>query len=198
MPANDFPKPLSGEYSGKPLLIQSHQGHTYALNNVFCSQCHNCNGLHLWLGSKMIYPTSSAAPLANEDTPPEILPDYNEARDILQRSPRGAAALLRLAIQKLCKELGESGKNINADIASLVKKGLDPKIQKALDVLRVVGNEAVHPGTIDLRDDVDTADSLFHFFNLIVEKMISEPKHIDDVYAKLPVDKLKAIDDRDK
>ena len=40
--------------------------------------------------------------------------------------------------------------------------------------------------------------SLFRFFNLIVEKMISEPKHVDDVYSKLPADKLKAIENRDK
>jgi len=106
--------------------------------------------------------------------------------------------LLRLGIQKLCKHLGEPGKNINEDIASLVKKGLDPRIQRALDVLRVIGNEAVHPGTMDLSDDPDTAMSLFRFFNLIVEKMISEPRHVDDVYAKPPPDKLKAIEHRDK
>ncbi|PCD67106.1 hypothetical protein CO648_15425 [Rhizobium phaseoli] len=134
----------------------------------------------------------------NPDTPQDIAADYREAASILQRSPRGAAALLRLGIQKLCKHLGEPGKNINDDIASLVRKGLDPRIQKALDVLRVVGNEAVHPGTLDLNDDPDTALSLFRFFNLIVEKMISEPKHVDEVYSKLPADKLRAIESRDK
>lgn len=86
----------------------------------------------------------------------------------------------------------------NEDIASLVAKGLDDRIQKALDVLRVVGNEAVHPGTIDLNDDPNTAESLFKFFNLIVEKMISDPKMVDEVYASLPPDKLKQIEKRDK
>nr|WP_246787276.1 DUF4145 domain-containing protein [Rhizobium leguminosarum] len=124
--------------------------------------------------------------------------DYDEARSIVQKSPRGAAALLRLAIQKLCKHLGESGKNINDDIASLVAKGLDYRIQKALDVLRVIGNEAVHPGTIDLNDDPNTAESLFKLFNLIVEKMISEPKLVEEVYASLPPEKLKQIEQRDK
>ena len=36
---------------------------------------------------------------------------------------RGRDAHLRLAVQKLCKLLGEKGKDINQDIAKLIKKG---------------------------------------------------------------------------
>ena len=78
----------------------------------------------------MIYPGSSPAPLPNPDLPEEIKADYEEARAIISRSPRGACALLRLCVQKLCGILGESGKDVNGDIAALVKKGLNPKIQK--------------------------------------------------------------------
>jgi hypothetical protein len=94
--------------------------------------------------------------------------------------------------------LGESGKNIDNDIASLVKKGLDARVQKALDIVRVIGNEAVHPGQMDLRDDRDTATELFRLVNLVADIMISQPKAIDAMYSGLPASKLKGIVDRDK
>lgn len=190
---------LEADESINPFALRnSNAGVTYRVGNMSLSQCHSCVRTHLWLAEELLYPEATMVPPANQDTPPEILADYNEAASIVQKSPRGAAALLRLAIQKLCAHLGEPGQNINADIAALVAKGLDPRVQKALDVLRVVGNEAVHPGTLNLDDDPDTAIAIFRMFNLIVEKMISEPKHVDEVYALLPADKLAAIARRDQ
>ena len=146
----------------------------------------------------MIWPRRPGGPQPNLDLPPEVRRDYEEANAILDASPRGAAALLRLTIQKLCKELGEKGKKPDDDIASLVRKGLDPRVQKALDVVRVIGNNAVHPGEIDIRDDRPTAEALFGLVNLICEKMITEPKHVDEFYAKLPESARQAIEQRDK
>lgn len=130
--------------------------------------------------------------------PQEIIDDYNEAADVFNLSPRSSAALLRLAIQKLCKHLGESGKNINNDIKNLVKKGLPPKVQEALDSVRVIGNESVHPGELNLNDSREVAAQLFKLVNFITIKMISEPKEIDEIYNGLPENKLKGIQDRDK
>jgi acetyl/propionyl-CoA carboxylase alpha subunit len=70
-------------------------------------------------------------------------------------------------------------------------------VQKALDVVRVIGNNAVHPGQIDLRDDRRTAETLFGLVNLICEKMITEPKHVEAVYEKLPESARHAIEKRD-
>ena len=120
-----------------------------------------------------------------------------EAKAIVNKSPRGAAALLRLCIQKLCEQLGEKGKNINDDIANLVKIGLPVKIQQALDVVRVIGNNAVHPGQIDLRDDQDTAMKLFELINVIAEVMITQPKEVERLYQSLPQTAREAIQKRD-
>jgi len=130
---------------------------------------------------------------------PEVIQnDFNEARFVVDVSPRAAAALLRLAIQKLCIELGGDGKNINEDIKSLVNNGLPTKIQSALDSVRVIGNEAVHLGELQPDDIEEVAYSLFNLVNLIVEYQITQPKEVNAVFQALPEKKRKAIKDRDK
>jgi hypothetical protein len=162
------------------------------------SLCLHCSNYAFWHKENLIFPSRTIAPRANIDLPEDIIKDYEEASSILGNSPRGAAALLRLCIQKLCKHLGEPGKNINDDIAQLVKKGLNPIIQKSLDVVRVVGNEAVHPGTIDLTDQPQTAIALFNLVNLIADSMITQPKMVNALYDALPEDKKEFIAKRDK
>ncbi len=78
-----------------------------------------------------------------------------------------------------------------------MKKGLDPRVQKALDIVRITGNNAVHPGELDLRDNRETAEKLFGFLNLIADIMISQPKAIDAVYGDLPQGALDQIEKRD-
>lgn len=161
--------------------------------------CHSCDSYLLWMNDEIIYPLVSLAPLPNNEMPNNVKEIYEEARKVYPYSKKSSSALLRLALQLLCKELGKSGKNINNDIKSLVQDGLSPMIQKSLDIIRVTGNEAVHPGVIDFEDEEnDIAFSLFNIMNLIVEKMIVEPKKIEEVYNQLPEDKRKAIEDRDK
>ncbi len=133
----------------------------------------------------------------NQDMDDEIIADYNEAASILQQSPRGASAILRLATQKLCKQLGESGKNLNTDIANLVKRGLSPQIQKSLDSLRVIGNNAVHPGEISVNDTPEIALALFKLINKIADTMITDIKEIDAIYDSLPEAQRAAIEQRD-
>jgi hypothetical protein len=139
-----------------------------------------------------------ALPKPHDDMPGSVRRDYEEAMGVFKYSARSAAALLRLAIQKLCKELGERGKNINEDIGSLVAKGLPTHIQQALDIVRVIGNEAVHPGVIDVGDNPEIAMELFGLVNEIVEDQISKKKRIKATYDSLPKTKLDAIEKRDR
>jgi hypothetical protein len=168
-----------------------------ATNNLHIALCDHCHHYSLWREEKMIYPLTGSAPAPNPDIPDDIKADYEEARAILVSSPRGAAALLRLVVQKLCIHLGEKGKKIDDDISSLVKKGLMPKTQKALDTVRVIGNNAVHPGKIDLNDTPQVAHALFVLVNVITDVMISQPKQIDELYATLPESSREAIARRD-
>ena len=174
---------INCHYSGR--LANGGIGSTsYHLMDTSIAKCNYCEKVSIWIKAKMVYPLTGNVEMANSDLPEDIIKDYNEAKDIVNISPRGAAALLRLAVQKLCIHLGEKGKNINTDIASLVKKGLPATMQKALDSVRVVGNNAVHPGVINFDDDSDTAFALFGFVNVICEVLISQPKKIEEYYNK--------------
>jgi hypothetical protein len=185
--------------SGLVFLDRNEKGkYVYSdVHNLNLSLCFNCSEVSVWVHDRPLFPAASEGPSPSLDLPESARGDYEEAAKILNLSPRGSAALLRLSIQKLCAALGEKGKNIDDDIGSLVKKGLSPLVQKALDSVRVIGNEAVHPGTLDLKDDRDTASRLFELVNIITEQMISNPKHIEELYGKLPDAKRKAIEERD-
>ena len=159
---------------------------SYILKNTATAKCNHCENVSFWKGEKMIYPTNGTVEQPNDDLPDDIKSLYREAGDILVMSPRGAAALLRLGLQKLCEHLGEGGKNINADIESLVRKGLPITVQQALDIIRVTGNHAVHPGTINFDDEPENAYALFGFTNFICNHFITNPKIVAEFYGKLP------------
>lgn len=166
-------------------------------DRVQLAYCTHCGDFSLWVDEQIIFPDLTGVPSPNKDLDDEIQHDYKEAASILSKSPRGAAALLRLGIQKLCKQLGESGDNINDDIANLVKKGLPVQVQQSLDIVRVVGNESVHPGEIDLNDNNEIAINLFGLVNIIADIMITRPKDIESLYYSLPEKKLDGINNRD-
>lgn len=161
------------------------------------SACQHCGKNIIWFDVEIIYPQKMIVDLPNDDLSDEIKRDYLEAAIIFNNSLRSSAALLRLALQKLCKQLGEKGENINEDIKKLVKKGLNPQIQKSLDILRITGNNAVHPGEINLEEKPELVLKLFELINFISEKMITEPKEVDTFYEALPENTKEAINKRD-
>ena len=165
---------------------------------VWLSICMNCAQQCVWVDQQLVNPRPVMAPAANQDMPSTVHEIFEEARLVSADSPRAAAALLRLCIQMLCIELGQPGKNLNTDIGELVKVGLPPGMQQALDTVRVIGNNAVHPGYLDFNDSPQIAQALFDLTNMIVEKMISDPKKLEALYAELPSGALEAIEKRDE
>ena len=167
-------------------------------NELTIHKCQCCGRKIIWIDDDYVYP-DIVADEANPDMPESVKQLYNEAGLIYNKSPRAACALLRLAIDRLCNELGETDRDINKNIGALVKKGLPQSVQQALDVVRVVGNKAVHPGQISFDvDDKGTATMLMRLINIIVERMISEPNEINSLYQGLPESVKTAIENRDK
>ena len=167
-------------------------------NTATLARCANCGNKIIWIKDEYVYP--NLLPISpNEDMPNVVKVLYEEAGLIYTKSPRAACALLRLAIDRLCNELEETDRDINKNIASLVKRGISVEVQQALDIVRVVGNKAVHPGQIAFDvDSVETAETLFALINLIVDRLISEPKRIDEMFDKLPENVKNAVKKRDE
>lgn len=172
-------------------------GTSTKIQNTKSSYCSHCQNRSLWYNEILIVPENTVVAPPHVDMPESIRPDYLEAASIVIKSPRGAASLLRLCLQKLMVELGEKGENINSDIASLVKKGLPLEVQQALDTLRVVGNNAVHPGELDISADIETAIAIFELINFIIEEQITKKKKIASLFDKLPLGAKTAIERRD-
>jgi hypothetical protein len=178
--------------AGAPDSAYGHRTH-----NLHISKCYNCGKIAVWVHDSMVFPHERQGPQPNEDLPEDVTKDFEEARSIIGLSPRGSAALLRLCIQKLCAFLGQNDKNLDDAIAALVKQGLNPLVKQSLDIVRVIGNEAVHPGVIDLNDNRDVANHLFTLVNSIADQMITHPKNVNLLYGMLPPEKRKAIEKRD-
>lgn len=165
--------------------------------NIYWTICNCCNKSTFWFNKQMIYPLSNTAAPANSYMPDKVRKIYDEAAIISNLSPKSAAALLRLALQILLKEIGGKGKNIDADIAELLQSNrISHQVQQACDILRVIGNNAVHPGQIDIDDDPETVKSLFSLLNFIVSETIQKEAEINKLFNSLPDNALKGIERR--
>jgi hypothetical protein len=166
--------------------------------------CLHCKLESIWRTSVngrvpgLVYPIAVHAPSIHEDLPQACRDDFEEARQICGVSHRGAAALLRLCLQKLLGEIGGTGKHIDNDIKALVKNGLDPHVQQALDVIRVTGNNAVHPLDMSPEDLESYVPVMFEMINMIVEERIARPRKIAERFAGLPEKARQAIERRDQ
>lgn len=205
-----FHCPLCGTYAH----IKWFQfGRHHAMRPYTEAECSHCGESSLWRIEKttenaggyliptqgtMLFPDTGIAPLPESDMPHDVKLDYEEAAKISAKSPRGAAALLRLGLQKLCKHLGKSGENINSDIRSLAADNvLPPMVIKVADTVRITGNNAVHPGEMSEEDFDHVASKLFDLLNFIVKKAITEPKELEALYEKVPEGPRASAEDQD-
>ncbi|WP_263576551.1 DUF4145 domain-containing protein [Acinetobacter pseudolwoffii] len=133
-------------------------------------------------------------PEYSSDMPHDVKELYKEAALIFELSPRSAAALIRLALEKLCDHLGVKKKNIKESIEELAKKNIIPiRIAKAADNIRLIGNANVHPGIIgdEVLEDINPA--IFTYINLIVNYAITQPKEIEKINSLFPEQKRASL-----
>ena len=200
-----FHCPHCGTYAHQRWRYLYHSTHTTlsaAPYDVWASECVRCDKASLWVDKQLSFPDFGGAMSPNADMPEDVKQDYLEAASVMQKSPRAAAALLRLAMEKLCQKMSVKNGNAAAGKKSLQenmddlksKRLIDDRLLKAMDAVRVIGNEAVHPGVLDLDDDVKTVGTLFGLVNFVVDELITKPAAIDAFYDNAVPDSKKRKD----
>jgi hypothetical protein len=172
--------------------------HFTKVKNALRCKCSACKEMSLWVGDRMADPPANQGPPPQSDMPALVLELYEEARAVLAVSPRAAAALLRVALERLTGHLGHADKKLNDAIGALVAEGrLAPDLQQAMDALRITGNDASHPGEVRLDDEAGGVTALFEIVNVLVERLVSIPARISKIYDALPEAKRDQVARRD-
>ena len=81
-----------------PFYFIDSAGYRQQKNDLNYCICAHCNVWSFWFKKRMIVPSEAPVPPAHQDLPDECIQEYQEARDIVARSPRAASALLRLSV----------------------------------------------------------------------------------------------------
>lgn len=165
--------------------------HEETISEWLFSRCESCKQIAVWHNDEMIHPFSCPVDEPNADMPESIKNRYIEASKVVALSPVSAAALLRLALQLLLKEVlqNESSESIYADIQKLKTRPIDSNLVRAFDIIRISGNESVHPGTLDLNENKDDAYYLFDLLNMICDQFFTQPRKMQEMYEKMPESK---------
>lgn len=151
--------------------------------------CSHCKRLCAFCGEKMLIPNVVLAPPPNIKLPRQIKEIYRESVSIVDKSPRAAAILLRLATEVLCKELGCKGRNLEKKIKDLRKKieeaGGRPNdaslIERMLDSLvRKVGNKSAHDIFFRINEVPQLVEFMFETLNFVMENLIVSPDNGQD------------------
>ena len=167
------------------------------LNLLTVSKCKHCGKWSIWIERSLVYPAQITVEDPNDDMPDEVKKLYRESAQVLSISPRAAAALLRLGLQILLGVVGGDGKNINDDIKKIVELGIEPETQKALDVLRVFGNNGAHPGESQRDEDTGLVNKMYGLMNYVTDRLITQKNQINELFEGLPEGIKDQIESRD-
>jgi hypothetical protein len=169
------------------------------LLNLHVSRCYNCKGFTVWVRDRLVFPikVEEAPPdivevdfeevatdvqgtveaqegdehvQTNAEDVEEASEDFEEAAAILNKFPRGAAALTRICIQKMMPLVKGNAENLDENLSSLVRKGLKVEIQQAMDVLQLVRKSPLQPSEVDLKEENETAKTLLNSLKVILER----------------------------
>lgn len=120
--------------------------------------------------------------------PQQIRDDYEEASQIIDKSPKAAATLLRRCLQGMIRDFwGVSEKRLIDEI-NAIKDKVTPSQWKAIDGLRHIGNIGAHmEKDANLIVDVtsDEATKLLKLIELLLEKWYISRQEEEELYDSI-------------
>ena len=120
--------------------------------------------------------------------PQQIRDDYEEASQIIDKSPKAAATLLRRCLQGMIRDFwGVSEKRLIDEI-NAIKDKVTPSQWKAIDGLRHIGNIGAHmEKDVNLIVDVtsDEATKLLKLIELLLEKWYISRQEEEELYDSI-------------
>ena len=118
--------------------------------------------------------------------PQNIKDLYIEASSVFELSPRSSLAIIRLALDLLCIELGADNKDsLYNKVEWLYNENvINSEIKELAHGVRGLGNDAVHPRNIDDQIDKNDAELVFELLNIIVEEKITKANRKNELVNK--------------
>jgi hypothetical protein len=170
---------------------------TNAARTWSATQCAGCHQYSLWIGTRLVYPASTAA----VDPPNPDLPDssrelYREAAAVLPHSRRAAAALCRASLEAFVKEqTSDMAPSARLDDRlNELSKQVPSWLADLLDSIRHVGNVSLHGARDDDQSVVmylDEADSevptlFFGAINFLADELVTKRRRAKELKEALP------------
>lgn len=152
------------------------------------STCAKCKQIEIWINDDMVYPKiEEFGPEATEDMPELVKGTFNEARKVFGVSVRAAAALLRLAIEQYCEEMGyRSKRNLSENLKDMInEENLSNEFEESCKYIRLIGNDAVHPRELSISEDEEAVLFMFELLNQLVEEMITNKNKRERLFNKV-------------
>lgn len=181
----------------KPTASESSPFDGQRINIWRTAQCGACYNWSIWRNGMMVHPQPRLGRPAHDDMPEDVKELYEEASAVSRVSRRAGAAMARVVVERLIKQIDDeapSNANLAARISRLQGRVSTP-LGQMLDVVRVSGNTAVHvddnPSEIAVMVLNDTEGPelvalLLEVANDLVDELITRPRRSQDLHSRLP------------
>ncbi len=122
--------------------------------------------------------------------PPEVNRAYIRALKV-KHEPNSFAVQIRRALEAICIDRGETGKNLNEDLKNLSQAGVfPPVVTEIAQELKNIGNTGAHVKLQTVKDDqVQVIDDFFH---LVVKYVYDAPASLE-TYRRLLIPEIPGI-----